>query len=191
MTGNSLNVVLFLIGVLFDFYVIVLFLRLVLAFEHADFHHPITQFVVKLTNPIIKPFKRVLPDIRGFETATLVVILLVEFLRFLLIIMASFGVPNIFGLLILAFADTLRLVFQTLTLAVILQALISWINPNSPAYQILYKFTSPIMRPIQRVIPPISGIDITPIIIVVVLQVLIIVMVNPLKGLGWSIAIGT
>jgi YggT family protein len=191
MTGSSLNAALFLVGLLFDFYVVVLIIRLVLAFVHADLYHPITQFAFKLTNPLVNPLKRFLPDLRGFETSTLVVILIVEALRFFFIIMASFGVPNFIGLFIIAFGDALRLTLQTLTLAIILQALISWINPNSPVYQVLYKFTSPVTRPFQRILPPIAGIDISPILTIIILQLLVIVMVNPIKGLGWGMAIGT
>jgi YggT family protein len=191
MSGNSLNGAFFIVGLLFDFYITILMIRLMLALVHADYYHPITQFVIKLTNPIVKPLKRILPDIRGFEISTLLVMLIVSALKFFIIIMASFGVPNIIGLFILAFAELLNLFFQTLTIVVILQALISWINPHSPLYPMLYKMTSPLMRPIQRMIPPISGIDISPIFVVIIFQLLIIVMVNPLKALGLSIAIGT
>lgn len=190
MSGNSLNAMLFLISTVFDFYTVVLIMRLVLAWVHADYHHPITQFVVKLTNPIIKPLKRVLPDIKGFEIATFIVILLVEACKYFVITILSFGLPNVIGLFILALGDAIRLVLQTLTLALILQVIMSWVQPNSPVYDVLHKFTSPIIRPLQRVIPPVAGIDIAPLPAIIILQLLVIILVNPMKGLGLGVAIG-
>lgn len=190
MSGNSLNAMLFLISTVFDFYTVVLIMRLVLAWVGADYHHPITQFVVKLTNPIIKPLKRFIPDLRGFEIATILVIILVEACKYFVITMLSFGLPNVLGLFILALGDAIRLILQTLTLALILQVIMSWVQPNSPVYDVLHKFTSPIIRPLQRVIPPVAGIDIAPLPAIIILQLLVIILVNPMKGLGLGVAIG-
>lgn len=190
MSGNSLNAILFLISTVFDFYTVVLIMRLVLAWVGADYHHPITQFVVKLTNPVIKPLKRFIPDLRGVEIATVIIIVLVEACKYFVITMLSFGLPNVLGLFILALGDAIRLILQTLTLALILQVILSWIQPNSPVYDVLHKFTSPIIRPLQRVIPPVAGIDIAPLPAIIILQLLVIILVNPMKGLGLGVAIG-
>lgn len=191
MTGTSLNALLFLISILFDFYTILLIMRLVLAWVVADYNHPVTQAVVTSTSFIVKPFKKFLPDFRGIETATIVLIILVEFIKYFIITSLSFGLPNIFGLLILAIADAFRLMLETLSFALILQAILSWLQPNSPITQVLMKFTSPILRPLQRIIPPIAGVDITPLPAIIILQLLIIILINPVKALGLGIAIGT
>lgn len=190
MTGTSLNALLFLISTAFDFYIIVLFIRLLLAFVSADYHHPVTQFVVNLSNFIVKPLKKFIPDFKHLETATLVLILIVTFLKYLILTLLGYGMPNIGGLIILAIGDALRLLLETLSLALILQAILSWIQPGSPVHQILTKFTSPILNPLQRVIPLVSGIDITPLIAIVVLQLLIIIIANPIIATGLAIAIG-
>ncbi|MBX3708465.1 MAG: YggT family protein [Gammaproteobacteria bacterium] len=191
MSGTSLNAILFLISTLFDFYIIILIMRLILAWVKSDYYHPVTQFVVRFTSFIVKPLKKFLPDVRGFELSTLVLIILIEALKYFIITILSFGLPNIIGLFILAIGDSLRLMFETLSLALILQVIISWVHPGSPIYQLLYKLTSPIVRPIQRFVPPIAGVDISPLPAIILLQLLIIVLVNPMKGLGLGMAIGT
>lgn len=191
MSGTSLNAILFLISSLFDFYIVVLFMRLVLAWVGADYYHPMTQFVVKLTSFLVKPLKKVLPDIRGLETSTLVLIILVEIIKYFLITLFSFGMPNLLGLVILAIGDALRLMIETLSLALVLQVILSWVQPGSPLYLVLAKFTSPLMRPIQKVIPPVAGIDISPVPAIIILQLLIIILVDPIKAAGLGVAIGS
>lgn len=191
MSGTSLNAALFLISTLFDFYIIILIMRLVLAWVGADYNHPITQFVVRFTSFIVKPVKKFLPDMRGVELSTLVLIILIEALKYFVLTIMSFGLPNIIGLLILAIGDSLRLMLETLSLALILQVIISWVHPGSPIYYVLYKFTSPIVRPIQRFVPPIAGVDISPLPAIIILQLLIIILIIPMKSLGLGIAIGS
>lgn len=191
MSGTSLNAILFLISCIFDFYILILIMRLVLAWVGADYHNPVTQFVVKMTSFFIKPMKKILPDIRGIETSTLVAIILVEVCKFFFITVLSFGLPNIIGLFILAIGDFLQLLIWALSIALILQVILSWVQPGSHVHQTLDKFTSPLMRPFQRVLPPVAGIDISPIPALIILQLLIIVLVNPMKGVGLGMAIGS
>jgi YggT family protein len=191
MSGTSLNAVLFLFSCIFDFYILILFVRFLLATVNADYHHPLTQFVVKLTSFIIVPMKKIIPDFRGYESATIVLILLVVLLKWLMLILLSYGIPNLLGLIILAIGDSIKLLLETLSLALIFQAILSWIQPGSPVYQVLSKATSPITRPMQRVIPLVSGIDITPLIAIVVLQLLVIIFASPLIAYGLAVSIGS
>jgi len=190
MAGNGLDAILFLISCVFDFYIMVLFVRLILAWGNADYHHPLTQFVVKLTNFIIKPMKKYIPDFRGIETATIILILLVVLLKYLVLTLLTYGMPNLGGLLILTIGDTLRLLLETLSIALILLAILSWMQPQSPVYLILNKLTAPITRPLQRLIPLIAGVDITPLVAIVILQLLVILIANPIIAKGLAIAIG-
>jgi YggT family protein len=191
MSGAGLNALLFLISCMFDFYILVLFFRLVLAYVNADYHHPLTQFVVKLTSFIIVPMKRFIPDIKGVETATLVLILAVLVLKWLMLTIMTYGFPNLLGLIIAAIGDMLKLLLETLSLALIFQAVLSWVQPGSPVYQILSKATSPMTKPLQKVIPLISGLDITPLIAIVILQLLVILVANPIIAYGLAVANGT
>lgn len=190
MAGTLNNALLFLINTIFNAYLFILCIRLILAWVGADYHEPVTQFIVKCTNFIVKPLRRYIPNFKDLETSTLVLILVIEAIKFFFLAILSFGLPNILGLMVFAFADTLRLIITTFFYAILLQAIVSWIQPQSPINYILIKFCSPILRPLQRIIPPINGFDITPIPAFIILQLLIIVLVEPLIAMGWKIAFG-
>lgn len=190
MSGTSLNAILFLISIAFDFYLSVLFLRFMLAWVHADYNHPLTQFVVKFTSSLVKPIKKFIPDIRGIEISTLVLMLVVALIKRFLIIVLSFGLHSVIGLLILAFSDTLKIMLETLSLIMIVQALISWIQPGSANYFALAKMTSPVLKPVQKIIPPVSGIDISIFIVIIILQLLVVTIANPMEALGQAMAVG-
>jgi YggT family protein len=191
MTGAVLNAVLFIISILFDFYLTVLFIRLLLAWQRADFYHPLTQFVTQLTDPVIKPLKKVVRSIGQLETATLLMMLLVAGIKNLLVILLSFGLHNPLGLLILAISDSLRIMLLTISFVLLLQALVSWVQPGSQNYYTLSRLTAFILNPIRRILPPIGGIDLSLFAAFIVLQVLIIVLVNPLESYGRALALGT
>ncbi|OGT45955.1 MAG: hypothetical protein A3E83_02635 [Gammaproteobacteria bacterium RIFCSPHIGHO2_12_FULL_41_20] len=189
MSSALNNSLLFLINTVFDLYLFVLVIRLVLVWIRADYYHPATQFIIKLTQVLITPLRRVLPNIKKLETATLVLILLLEILKYFLIISLSIGMPNILGLAILAVADVIKTFVNTFFYAILIQAVLSWIQPYSPMAEVLYRFTSPLMRPIQRLIPPVANFDISPIPAMIGLQLLLMLAVNPLMGLGLNLAI--
>ena len=98
--------------------------------------------------------------------------------------------PNILGLFILSLGDAIKLLLDTFFYAILLHAILSWVQPGLPINNLLYKFTSPIMNPLRRYIPLVGGIDITPIPALIILQLLIILLVNPLMTLGLRIALG-
>jgi YggT family protein len=180
---------LFLINTICNLYLFVLIIRTMLVWARANYFDPFTQFIVKLTDPIIKPLRRIIPNYRRIESASLIFMLLIEIIKFILIASLSFGSINIFGLIILASADLIKLFIQAYFYAILLQAILSWLQPNAMISQILYQFTSPIVRPFQRVIPNVGGFDLSPIPAMIVLQLLIILIVNPLMGIGLNVAL--
>lgn len=188
MSDTLRAALLFLVNTLFDLYLFALAVRLILVWVHASYLDPITQFISRITDFIIVPLRRIIPNIRRLETATVLIILLLEIIKFALISALSFGFPNIFGLMLMAFADSLKLLIQTFFYAILLQAILSFIQPHSPINRILLQFNSPIMAPLQRLIPPINGIDITPIPALLILQLLLIVLVNPLFASALALA---
>lgn len=183
------NAGIFLITTLFDLYLFVLVIRAILVWIRADYFNPLSQFIVKLTNPLITPLRRFIPNAGRIETATVLCILFFEIVKFFLVSLLAVGLPNVFGLIVLALADSMKLVLNTLFYAILIQALLSWIQPNfSPMSQILMKITAPILRPMQRIIPPVAGFDISPIPALIGLQVLIILLISPLSALGLQMA---
>lgn len=183
------NAGIFLINTLFDLYLFVLVIRLILVWVRADYFNPLSQVTVKLTNPLITPLRRFIPNIANLELATLICIIVFEMLKFFLIGLITTGIPNVVGLIIIAFADTLKILFNTFFYAILIQTLLSWVQPGySPMAQILMKMTSPVLRPIQRIVPPVAGFDISPIPALIGLQLLTILLVSPLFGIGLKMA---
>lgn len=189
MSGTSLNALLFIISIVFDLYLIVLIIRFFLALSGAEYSHPITQFVVKFTSFIVKPMRKIIPDFRGVEFATLVLILLVEMIKFFIITILSFGLPNLLGLILLAFADAVKLTLEVLSFVFLLQLFIYWLISLN---QLVTQFTSPFMRPLQRMLAPNGGTGymwVAWVSAFVVLQLFIVMLVNPLLAQGLKVAV--
>jgi YggT family protein len=163
-------------------------IRLILAIVFANYFNPVTQVIVKLTNPIINPTRKILPNLGRLETATLLWIFLLEIIKYTIVISLASGLPNILGLVILAVVDSLKLVCQLFFYAIIVQAILSLVQPYSPATQLLYSFCQPLLRPFQRIIPPVSGLDLSPIPVLILLQ-FALMLIAPLYSFGLGIAL--
>ena len=183
------NAGLFLVSTLFDLYLFVLMMRLILVAVRADFFNPFSQVIVKLTKFIVVPLRRFIPNFKNIETATLVLLIIIEMMKCFLIGLISEPNMNLPGLFVLACADILKSMVYIFIYAIILQAIMSWVNQGySPIAVLLAKITAPVMRPFRRVIPPIAAIDVSPIAALIVLQLLIILFISPLYAFGWQMA---
>jgi YggT family protein len=184
------NALLFLISTVFDLYLFILVVRVLLVYAGVNYFDPITQFIVRCTDFLVKPVRRIIPNIRGIEVASLIIMVALEFIKYLLIASLSFDSLSPVGLFIIAIADTLKIILQTMFYSIIVQAVLSWVQPGSPMNNVLYKINAPIMRPIQRLCPTIGGMDISPIPAMILLQLLIIIIVNPLMAIGLGASLG-
>lgn len=183
---------LFLIDAGFDLYLMILTFRFILAWVGADQFNPITRFIIKATQPLIIFFRKFLPTVKNIELSTLALIILVDALKFFLASIIVIGLPfHFFGLFILALADTIRLLLNTFFWSIILQAVLSLVQQGyTPVSRMLQQVTAPILAPIQRIIPPIGGIDISPIPALILLRLITIVLVEPMIGTGMSLTFG-
>lgn len=191
MSSTINSAALFLITTLFDMYIFVLLIRIILVYVRADYYNPVSQIIIKLTQPLITLLQRFIPKYKTFELASIVLVLLLEMIKFLLLGILLIGMPKPMGLIILAIADAGKSLINIFFYAIVLQAILSWVNAGySPIALILTKITTPILRPIQRVVPLVGGIDISPIPAMILLQLLIIILISPLFALGQGMAFG-
>lgn len=159
----------FLIDALFSIYIMVLMLRVILQWTRADFYNPLSQFVVKITNPVVVPLRRIIPGLGGLDLATLLIIFLLTAVKLYLIMLIS-GLPfasiSVISVVLTSLLDMVNLVLNIFLFAILIQAILSWVNPDpyNPVMGILNTVTEPVLRPFRRLIPPISGIDISPMI---------------------------
>jgi YggT family protein len=184
------DAMIFLITTIFDMYLFILTIRVILAFSGANYYDPMTQFIVRCTDFAVKPLRRVIPNVRGIEISTILLILILAFVKYSFLAALSFSSFSVIGIAIIAIADTMKLFLQTYFYAIIIQAVLSWVQPGSPVNMLLYRITAPILRPIQRVIPTVGGMDLSPIAAMILLQLLIIVIVNPLMAIGIGASLG-
>jgi len=188
---NALNSgLVFLINVIFGLFLTILVIRLILVYVKANYFDPITQFIAKLTDFIVKPLRKVIPNIGNVELANLIIVLILEIIKFSLLISLLFGMPNIFSVLILSIGDALHLIIEVFFYAILFHVVLTWLQPGSSLSRLLYQFTAPIMQPFHRIIPPIAGVDISPIFALITLQLLNIILVNPIMSSGYGSGLG-
>ena len=180
---------LFLINTVFDLYLFVLALRLILVWSGAHYQNPLVQFVVAFTDVLVKPLRRYLPNYHGIEFATVSLILLIDIIRFFIVVWLDIKFPHLPGIIIMAMGDFLKLILNTLFYAIFLQVIISWIQPTSYMNTMLSQITAPLMRPFQKHIPPVNGFDLSPIPALIILQLFIILLATPIINLGLGVAL--
>jgi YggT family protein len=166
-----MTAVLFLIQAAFGFYILAVMLRFLLQCVRADFYNPLVQFLVRITDPPVRMLRRIVPGYRGLDLAAVVLALLLQLLEVWLVTALLGRHVGVGALLLLAFGELLKLVINIYLWGVIIQAVLSWINPDPrhPIVRLLAQLTAPVLRPARRLIPPISGVDLSPILVVVAL----------------------
>lgn len=154
-------------------------LRLYMQHQRVPFGNPIGRFVFALTDWLVLPLRKVLPAMRRWDTASLVAAYLIELAQFALLwaLVGGGGVQSVF---VLALFGLLRLAISTATAVVIVYAVLSWVQNDSPLSDIMDRLCAPLLRPIRRVVPLVGGIDLSPLVLLVILQVLSML----LAGLG-------
>lgn len=180
MNGNSANAFSYLVGTLIDLYVTAVMLRLLLQWARADFYNPVCQFLVKLTNPALTPLRRILPAIGKLDTASVVLMIALEILSVWIVSQigsASLAFPQIVAFALIKLMATLLWILFFL---IIVSVILSWVGARMrhPAIPLVYQLTEPVLAPFRKVIPPIAGIDLSPLFALIAIRFLLLL-------LGW------
>lgn len=178
----------FLIQTLFGLYILVVMLRFLLQMIRADFYNPVSQFIVKVTNPLLRPLRRVIPGLGGMDLSSLVLAWLLKSLELALVILIG-GIPLSPALSPLwAIPELVELVINIFLFSILIQVILSWISPGTynPVAALIDKLTEPLMRPARRVLPPLSGLDLSPMLVIIGLVLLKMLLLPPLKMLTGS-----
>jgi len=189
MGSNYLtNPVVFLVQTVFGLYILAVLLRFLLQWVRADFYNPISQFLVKITTPPLKILRRFIPGFGGVDLAAIVLAWVLKYIELLLILLITGSSFNLLGPLLWAIPDLVELVINIFLFAVLIQVILSWINPGSynPASALLYSLTEPVMRPARNILPPISGLDLSPMLVMIGLILLKMLLLPPLRALTGS-----
>lgn len=179
----------FLVSAVFDIFLFILVLRMILVWVGAYYTNPAVQFVTKMTDWLIKPMRKVIPNYRQWESSSFVAILIIDMIKFLLLGLLAYKViGNIGGLFVSSIADSFNMALNIFLYAIIAQVILSWLQPQSPLNAILNTITTPVLRPFQRIIGHPSGFDISPIPALILIQFLKMLIANPLVIMGNTLA---
>jgi YggT family protein len=183
------NAATFVVETLFGLYILVVMLRFLLQLVRADFYNPVSQFIVKATQPALKPLRRVVPGVAGMDLSSVVLMLGLQMLELWLILLLLGREAGLAGLLVLAVARLVQLLIYVFMFSIIALVVLSWVQPQSynPVFGLLNSISSPVMRPARRLLPPMGGLDLSPILVFLVLGVLLRLLVAPLEHLGASL----
>ena len=181
-----------LVQTLFSLYLGVVILRLLLQLARADFYNPISQAMVKATNPLLLPLRRLIPPLGKVDTASLVLALIVQLIAMVsILLLFGAGLPNIVTLLGWAVIGCVALTVNLYFFAIIINIILSWVAPGShhPAAVLLYQLTEPVMQPFRKLIPPMGGIDLSPILVFLSISVVQILLKSMAQSAGLSPAL--
>jgi YggT family protein len=185
MGANTSNALFYLVSTLFEIYLWIVMLRMMLQVVRADFYNPISQLVWQVTQPLVRPLQVVFPKVGPYDTAAAAVLFVVAVV-YVLVSGALLGVADQVSVPLALWYAVLKLIVMALnlyTFALVIQAILSWVGPgvNNPAGSILWSINEPLLRPVRRVIPPFSGLDLSPLVVIVLLQFLKLLV--PLPGI--------
>lgn len=167
------NALVFIIRTLFDLYILTFALRLLLQWAAVDKRNPLVQFILRVTNPLVIPLRRVLPPVGRIDTATVVVLVALQVLATALVVrIGCVGEPEILPVLGLALLNVARLALGIFTWSIIIYVVLSWVSPGgyNPGAALIAAIVEPLLAPFRRLIPAIGGLDLSPLFALIAIQ---------------------
>jgi YggT family protein len=180
------NAIAFVLDAIFSLFILAALVRFWMQAFRAPSRNPIAQFTMALTDWAVKPLRRVIPGLFNLDWASLIVAFAFEFVLQVLLLLVAGGSPTenpgvLSVLLFLAFVKLVRLSIYVFMGAIIVQAVLSWVNPHHPVAPFFNALTNPFLQPVKRVIPPIGGVDISPVFVLIFFQLLLMLPVTWLE----------
>lgn len=183
--GYLSNPLIFIIDTLFFLYMLVVALRLMMPWIHWPSNQPLTQLVIRATQPLVQPLRKVLPAVGKLDTAVLVLLVLIALLKLVLISALQGVVPNILALIPYTLAEVFSLFITLFTVSIIIEVILSWLTPPgsyNPMTELLVRLNAPLLNPVRQRMPDMGGLDLSPLVVIVGLQVLSMLVLPLLTG---------
>ncbi len=177
---------LFLVDTVLGLYILIVLLRFLFQLARADFYNPLSQFIVKASNPPLARLHQLIPSLWGVDLGAIVLLLILEGLRLALTAMMLGHTPRASGVLILSIGELLKLAVYVVVFSIFVRALLSWVSTgaHNPMARLLGSFTEPLLAPARRLLPATGGLDLSPIIVFLGLMLILKLVVQPLLDLG-------
>jgi len=186
MVDASTQIGLLLVNAIAGFFIFVVLLRFLLQAVRADFYNPVSQFIVKASNPMLVPARKLIPGFGGYDLAAIAVLLVLELVAMTLSLLIMGWPLPIVNMLLWAVLGTVGLFLKLFFWGLLIMVIVSWISPNSynPAIELLKQIIEPAMKPIRKLMPDMGGMDISPIIAFLLINVLEIILVTFARQTG-------
>ncbi|BBP62101.1 YggT family protein [Pseudomonas sp. St316] len=167
-------------------YLLIVLLRFVLQLVRANFYNPLCQFIVKATQPLLKPLRRIIPSLFGLDMSSLVLAILVQLALMALTLLLTYGTTgNPLQLLIWSIIGVTALFLKIFFFAMIISVILSWVAPGShnPGAELVNQICEPALAPFRRIVPNLGGLDISPILAFMVLKLIDMLVINNLAAI--------
>lgn len=179
------NPVIFLLDTVIFLYMLLVALRFLMPWIMWDSHQPLVQFIVRATNPPLRILRQALPAFGRFDTSSFVLLVLIAALKTLLIMAMQAGVPGIGMILMLSLAEVFSLFITLFTVTIIIEVILSWVSPPgtyNPVAHLITRLNAPLLSPVRRAMPDMGGLDLSPLVVILGLQVLSMLVMPLLTG---------
>lgn len=185
-TSYMTDPLIFLIDTLFSLYILAVLLRFVLQWVGADFYNPISQMLVKVTHPPLRILRRFIPSIGRIDTASLVLALALQMAADGSILALKGMMIGLVALMVLSFTQLVSSLLNVFVFAIVARAILSWFNTGyyNAAASILHSLTEPVLGICRRIVPDLGGIDLSPLVGLVLLQLAKMLILPPLHQLA-------
>ena len=180
------NAGVFVVDTVIGLYTLVVLLRFLFQLTRADYYNPISQLVVRLSNPPLVQLRRLIPSLGGIDTAAIVLLLGLEICRIGLITLLLGHTPRIAGLVMRGIGELLKLTVYVFVFSIFIRAVLSWFSTSghNPMLKLIYTFTEPLLRKSRQLLPATGGLDLSPILIFLALMMVLKLFVQPLLDYG-------
>lgn len=172
------NVGIFLVQTLFSLYIGAVLIRFLLALSRANFYNPLSQFLVKITNPVLVPLRRIIPAIGKLDTAAIVLALGLKIIQTFLLVALQGSETSLSVVLMYSVIDLVRTVLYIYIFALVIQAVLSWVgnSQGNPLADVLSNLTDPLLRPVRKFVPTVGMVDLSPMAAILLLYIVLIVL---------------
>ncbi len=185
--GALNDIAVYLLQTGLGFYLIIVMLRFIMQLVMADFYNPISQFVFKATQPLVGPLQTILKPIGRFDPASFTLAIALQIAGIVLLLMLNnVTTPNPVTLFLWGFVGALGLLVKIYFYALLATIILSWISPggSNPAAYLLHQITEPVMAPVRSLLPPMGGLDFSPIVVFILINIIEIALRNIAQSIG-------
>ena len=188
---NGLNTAaIYVLQTIGSLYLLIVLLRFILQLVRADFYNPLSQFVVRATQPLVRPLRRLIPGLAGLDLASLILAIIAQLLLMALTLLLMGYGADILGLagqlLIWSIIGVTSLFIKVFFFALIVSVILSWVAPGSynPAAQLINQICEPFLMPFRRLLPNLGGLDISPIFAFIALNLVDMLVIKNLAAMS-------